>query len=75
VCLYIISLPTSECLIQSLCNLYVYHGTEAHLSNVLHKSLPLICVCMYNPPIVSRQRLDKHVPAATNKGKVVPLLN
>jgi hypothetical protein len=44
---------------------YIYHGTWAHLNGVLHKSLLAVCgsVCMY---IVVRQRLCKHVPAATN---------
>jgi hypothetical protein len=28
---------------------YVYHGTGAHLSGVLHKSLPSVCVCMCIP--------------------------
>jgi hypothetical protein len=59
---------------------YVYHGTWAHLNCVLHKSLPPVCVsgcvsllsllgkgsvkCI--PPFIARQRLDKHIPAATN---------
>jgi hypothetical protein len=28
----------------------VYHGTSAHLSGVLHKSLPSVCVFMYMLP-------------------------
>jgi hypothetical protein len=59
---------------------YVYHGTWAHLNGVLHKSLPSVCVsvcvafpsllgkvsvnCI--PPFISRQRIGKHVPVATN---------
>jgi hypothetical protein len=45
---------------------YVYHGTRAHLSAVLHKSLPSVCVSMCVPVLVSRQRLGKHVPAVKN---------
>jgi hypothetical protein len=59
---------------------HVYHGNWAHLGGVLHKSLPSVCVsvcvsllsllgngsvkCL--PPFGARQRLGKHVPAATN---------
>jgi hypothetical protein len=59
---------------------YVYHGTWAHLNGVLHKSIPSVCVsvcvsllsllgkgfvkCI--PPLVFRQQLGKHVPAAMN---------
>jgi hypothetical protein len=46
---------------------YVYHGTWAHLSGVLHKSLPSVCVCMCIFLIVARQWLDRHVPMATNR--------
>jgi hypothetical protein len=59
---------------------YVYHGNRAHLSGVLHKSLPSVCVSVCvsllslqgdgsvecNPPFSARQRLSKHIPAATN---------
>jgi hypothetical protein len=57
---------------------YVCHGTWAHLSGVLHKSLPSVCVSLCVsvllllgkgsvkciPPFVARQLLGKHVPAA-----------
>jgi hypothetical protein len=59
---------------------YAYQGTWAHLNGVLHKSLPSVCVsvcvsllsllrktwikCIL--PFIARQRLGKHVPAATN---------
>jgi hypothetical protein len=61
-------------------NVRLYHDTWAHLSGVLHKSLPSVCVsvcvsllllqgsgsvkCI--PPYDARKRLGKHVPAATN---------
>jgi hypothetical protein len=59
---------------------YVYHGTWAHHNGVPHKSLPSVSVsiCVSHPsllgkgsvrcipPFVARQRLGKHVPAATN---------
>jgi hypothetical protein len=59
---------------------YVYHGTWSHLNGGLHKSLPSVCmsICMSLlsllgngsvkcvPHNVARQRLGKHVPAATN---------
>jgi hypothetical protein len=56
---------------------YVYHGTWAHLNGVLHNpSHQCVCVFLLSllgkgsvkciPPFVARQRLDKHVPAATN---------
>jgi hypothetical protein len=58
----------------------VRHGTWLHLNDVHHKSLPLVCVSVcvsllslkgngsvkYFPPFGARQRLGKHVPAATN---------
>jgi hypothetical protein len=66
---------------------YVYHGTWAQLNGVLHKSLPPVCVslcvslisllgkCSVKciPPFIARQRLGKHVPAATNtrKNKII----
>jgi hypothetical protein len=56
-----------------------YHGTWTHLSWVLHKFLPQVCVSMCIspillseisvksiPPVVARQRLDKHNFAATH---------
>jgi hypothetical protein len=59
---------------------YVYHGTWVHLNGVLHKSLPSVCVsvcvsllsllgngsvkCLRH--FIARQRLDEHIPAATN---------
>jgi hypothetical protein len=67
--------PTFNCLNQSLWNLLC-----AHLNGVLYKSLPPVCVsvcvslllllgkgsvkCIHN--FSARQRLGKHVPAATN---------
>jgi hypothetical protein len=71
-------------LVNALTNLYetwyTYHGTWAHFSCVLHKSLPSVCVpicvsllslvgkgslkCI--SPFVASQRFDKHVPAARN---------
>jgi hypothetical protein len=59
---------------------YAYHGTWAHFNGVLRKSLPSVCVSVcvsliplsdkgsvkYILPFFARQRLSKHVPAATN---------
>jgi hypothetical protein len=59
---------------------YVYHGNWAHFNGVLRKSLPSVsvsvCVSLlsllgkgsvkYIPHFIARQRLGKHVPAATN---------
>jgi hypothetical protein len=39
-----------------------YYGTWAHLNGVLHKPHPSVCVS----PNVAKQRLGRHVPAATN---------
>jgi hypothetical protein len=44
----------------------VYRGAWAHLNGKPHKSLPSVCVPVFVFPIVARQRLGKHVPAATN---------
>jgi hypothetical protein len=59
-------------------DIHIYHDTWAHLSGVLLKSLPSVCVSVcvfllsllrigsvkYSPPFIARQRLDKHVPTA-----------
>jgi hypothetical protein len=55
---------------------YVYHGTWAHLSGVLHKFITSVCVSLLSVlgnvyvkcilPFIARQRLDKHVPAAAD---------
>jgi hypothetical protein len=45
---------------------HVYHGAWAHLNGVLNKSLLSVCVCLYIPHNVARQRLSKNVTAATN---------
>jgi hypothetical protein len=45
---------------------YTYHVTWAHLNGLLHKLFPSVCVCMSIPLSFSRQRLGKHIPAATN---------
>jgi hypothetical protein len=47
-------------------------GTRAHLKEVLHKSLPSVCVatCVCHI-IVAKQRLGKHVTAATNKHSTI----
>jgi hypothetical protein len=77
-CLWIPPISTFECLRQSLWNLALYHRIRAHLNGALHKSLSLVTVCVCIPPIVARQRLgkmypfiarqrlDRHVTAATN---------
>jgi hypothetical protein len=50
----------------SLCETwYVYHGTWAHLSGVLHKSFLKVCVCVY-PCIVARERLGTCIPTVTD---------
>jgi hypothetical protein len=46
-------------------NWYVYNGNRAHLSSVLHKSFPSVCLYVYSP-VVARQRLGKNVTAAVN---------
>jgi hypothetical protein len=72
-----IALPSLNILYETW---YVYHGTGAHLSGLIHESLLSVCVsvcvslislqgngsvkCI--PPFGARQRLGKHVPAATN---------
>jgi hypothetical protein len=72
-------LSTFEHLNQSLWNV-VYHANGVHLNGVLHKSLPSVCVSLCVTllslqgngsvkcltPFGARQRLGKHVPAATN---------
>jgi hypothetical protein len=56
--------------------LYVHHGTWAHFNGVLHKSLSSVCVSVcVSTRIVSRQRLGKHIPVATNKRKREELLD
>jgi hypothetical protein len=45
---------------------YVYHGTWADLNGLLHESLPSVCVCICIPRNVARQRLSKHILAATD---------
>jgi hypothetical protein len=40
---------------------YVYHDAWVHLNAVLHKSGPLVCMC-----IIAGQRLCENVTAATN---------
>jgi hypothetical protein len=56
---------------------YIYHGTWAHLDDVLHKSLTSVCVSVCVSllsllgkgsvkcirPFIARQRSGKHVPA------------
>jgi hypothetical protein len=67
-------------LLNLVCTAYAYHGTWTHLSGVLHKYLPSVCVSVFVslmcllgigsvkciPPIVARQRPGKDAPAATN---------
>jgi hypothetical protein len=68
-------LSTSECMSQCLRNL-VHHSTWTHLSGVHHKSLQSVCVSLLPllsngsvnciPCFIPRERLGRHVPAATN---------
>jgi hypothetical protein len=45
---------------------YTYHSNWAHLNFVTHKFLPSVSVFVYicTHPIIARQKLSKHVPAA-----------
>jgi hypothetical protein len=66
VCACVCPISAFECLNQSLWKLVCTSWTWANLNGVLHKSLTSVCVCMCIPPIVARQRLDKHVAATRN---------
>jgi hypothetical protein len=69
--------PTNFWMLQPIMKLgYVHHGTWAHLSGVLHKSLPSVSVCICIP-IVARQRLDKNVMAEmkTHKRRIVSMFS
>jgi hypothetical protein len=81
-CLCACESPTFEWLNKALCNLviwYVCHGTWAHLNGVLHKCFPSVFMPVYVSLLsligkdsikcirfIARQRLGKHIPAATN---------
>jgi hypothetical protein len=58
-CIPSINFPTPEPIFTKL-GMYVY-------IMVLHRSLPSVCVSVRVSLSVTRQRLGKHVPAATNK--------
>jgi hypothetical protein len=63
-CVYV----SLECLNQSYETWYVCYGTWAQLNIALHKFLPSVRVPLFLSPLQSfaRQRLAKHVPAATS---------
>lgn len=53
-----------ECLNKSLW--YVYHGRRAHVSGVLHKSQPTVCVSVCVSLLSLEGNSSVNVPAATN---------
>jgi hypothetical protein len=63
------SYPISHQLLNACTNVsqtwYVYQGIWALRNDVLHKSLPSVCV-MFTSFIVARQRLGRQFPSATN---------
>jgi hypothetical protein len=59
----------SDCLNQSYETWSVFYSTWAHLNGVFRKSLSSVDVYIYiyiSPHIITKQRLDRHVPAPTN---------
>jgi hypothetical protein len=54
---------------------YVYHGTWAHLNDVLQEFLPSVYMSIYVSPVVVMQRHGKDVTAATNTHAIEVLLD
>jgi hypothetical protein len=50
---------------------YVHYCIWAHLSDLLHESLPSVCWSIYVPPIVARQRLFKNFTTVTNTHETI----